>query len=241
MFDKRLRPGLEKGLVPAGKAFGKVGVSADGLTALGIAVSAVCAVAIGRGALGVAAVLLVASAVLDVLDGAVAKASGTASARGAFFDSVSDRVSDSLVLGGMAWYLIGVDSPYVALLPMAVMSGSNLISYERAKAESLGLEARGGLMERAERMLGVFLGLVFSSLMVPILWLMLALICFTSVQRFTMVWRQAGSKPVPSRANRPPRARSERPRAAGRVRWMATSGGGSGHRDRGVRSRRSRP
>jgi len=207
VFDKRYRPGVERGLVPAGDALRRTGVSADQLTALGVGISVAAAVAVARGALGVAALLLALSAVVDVLDGAVAKAAGTASARGAFFDSVADRVSDSLVLGGLAWYLAGAESPHVALLPVAVMAGSNLVSYERARAESLGFTARGGLMERAERMLGVFLGLVVSSLLVPILWVMLALIALTASQRFAMVWRQA-SAPPPAPA--PTRRRLER-------------------------------
>lgn len=232
MFDKRYRPGLEKGLNPAGDLLGKAGLTADGLTALGMVVSAGCALAVAQGALGLAAAALVVSAILDVLDGAVAKAAGTASARGAFFDSVSDRVSDSLVLGGVAWYLIGVESAYVALLPMAVMAGSNLISYERARAESLGLEARGGLMERAERMLGVFIGLVFSALLVPILWIMLVLIAVTAVQRFVMVWRQAPASP-PRRngtARRKGVASRQERRPGQRRRSLSGTGPGYGRR-----------
>jgi len=71
-----------------------------------------------------------------MLDGAVAKASGTASNRGAFFDSTADRVSDSLFLGGIAWYLASTKGAHAAMLPFAVLGVSTLVSYERAKAES---------------------------------------------------------------------------------------------------------
>jgi len=134
----------------------------------------------------------------DVLDGAVAKASGTSSPRGAFFDSVVDRVSDTLVLGGLAWYLASTHSAHAAILPLAILGASNLVSYERARAESLGFTARGGLMERAERMIAIGLGLLFSAILIPLLWLMLALTLFTAIQRFVMVWRQA-SATVPGR------------------------------------------
>ena len=77
----------------------------------------------------------------------LAKAKGVSTQRGAFFDSVIDRVADSMLFGGVAWYLAG-DSPRLALLPFAVMSVSSVISYMRAKAESLGLDAKGGIMER---------------------------------------------------------------------------------------------
>jgi CDP-diacylglycerol--glycerol-3-phosphate 3-phosphatidyltransferase len=194
LFDKRCRTGVEKGLRPVGTGLGKVGITANQLTATGVVISAMAGLAIGRGWLFVGWCLLAASAIPDLLDGAVAKASGTSSPRGAFFDSVSDRVSDTLVLGGVAWYLASVEGGHMAVLPFAVLGASNLVSYERARAESLGFSARGGLMERAERMIFVGLGLLFSRFLVPILWLMLALTVVTAVQRFVMVWRQ-GSTP----------------------------------------------
>jgi CDP-diacylglycerol--glycerol-3-phosphate 3-phosphatidyltransferase len=145
--------------------------------------------------------LLIASAVPDLLDGALAKASGRASPRGAFFDSVCDRVTDTLVLGSMAWYLQDQHRGHLALLPVAVLGVSLLVSYERAKAESLGFSARGGLMERAERIVVLCAALAFSFLMIPLLWLMLGLTTVTAVQRFVMVWRQAneaGHGPPPA-------------------------------------------
>ncbi len=191
MFDKRCRAGVERGLRPVGSGLEKVGITANQLTVLGLVLSAASALAIANGWLVAGAALLALSAVPDVLDGAVAKASGTASPRGAFFDSVADRVSDTLVLGGVAWYLASVDGGHAAILPLAVIGASNLVSYERARAESLGFSAKGGIMERAERMLALGACLVFSAVMVPILWVMLALTTFTAVQRFVMVWRQA--------------------------------------------------
>ncbi|MFN2607827.1 MAG: CDP-alcohol phosphatidyltransferase family protein [Acidimicrobiales bacterium] len=190
MFDKRCRADVERSLKPVGSSLERVGVSANQLTVVGLLVSAATALAIARGWLIVGAVLLTLSAVPDLLDGAVAKASGTASPRGAFFDSVVDRVSDTLVLGGVAWYLASHHHSHAAVLALAVVGASNLVSYERARAESLGFTARGGLMERAERMIAVGAGLVFSVVMVPVLWLMLVLTLFTAAQRFVMVWRQ---------------------------------------------------
>jgi CDP-diacylglycerol--glycerol-3-phosphate 3-phosphatidyltransferase len=126
----------------------------------------------------------------------VAKATGTASPRGSFFDSVADRVSDSLLLGGVAWYLSGLDGGRIVLLPFAVLATSMVISYQRAKAESLGFDARGGVMERAERIVALGLGLLFEWALVPVLWIMLVLTTVTAVQRFAKVWRQA-SAPLP--------------------------------------------
>src|SRR5258708_19112051 len=130
------------------------------------------AVIIATGHLFIGLLLLVMAAVPDLLDGAVAKATGTASVRGAFFDSVSDRVTDSLILGGLAWHLASARQAHWAVLPLAVLAVSNLVSYERAKAESLGIDAKGGLMERAERIIVLCIGLLFPVVLVPILWLM---------------------------------------------------------------------
>jgi CDP-diacylglycerol--glycerol-3-phosphate 3-phosphatidyltransferase len=169
----------------------RTGVSPDVLTALGVILAVPTALAIGSGRLGLGLALLIASAVPDLLDGAVAKAAGRTSVRGAFFDSVCDRVTDTLVLGGMAWYLQDHHHGHAFMLPFAVLGASLLISYERAKAESLGFDAKGGLMERAERVVVLCVGLAFSFLLVPLLWAMLGLTLITAIQRFVKVWRQA--------------------------------------------------
>jgi CDP-diacylglycerol--glycerol-3-phosphate 3-phosphatidyltransferase len=171
-------------------------LKADYFTALGLILAAASAVVVATGHLLIGLILVILAAVPDLLDGAVAKATGTASVRGAFFDSVSDRVTDSLILGGLAWHLASARQAHWAVLPLAVLAVSNLISYERAKAESLGFEAKGGLMERAERIIALCIGLAFPVVLIGVLWAMLALTTVTAVQRFVKVWRQApGPKP----------------------------------------------
>ena len=123
---------------------------ADVVTIIGIIMAIAASVSIAFGSLRLGFVLLIMTGISDALDGPVAKASGAASLRGAFFDSVSDRLTDALLLGGIAWFLIGDKPGYTVMLPVSVMFVSLLISYQRAKAESLGLDAKGGLMERAE-------------------------------------------------------------------------------------------
>jgi len=191
MFDGRFRAEAERTLKPVGAQIRKTGITADQLTITGIVMAAAASLAIANGALRAGLLLLVLTALPDVLDGAVAKASGTASPRGAFFDSVADRFTDALLLLGVAWYLAGTNDGRIALLPMAVLGASMLISYERAKAEALGYQAKGGLMERAERMIALGLGLLFNQLLIPILWVMLALTLVTAAQRFAKVWKQA--------------------------------------------------
>jgi CDP-diacylglycerol--glycerol-3-phosphate 3-phosphatidyltransferase len=196
MFDGRWRSTFEKGLRPIGTSMRRAGITADQLTTTGLVMAVAASVAIANGWLRAGLLLLVLTALPDVLDGAVAKASGTASPRGAFFDSVIDRVTDALLLGGVAWYLASTQDGRVAVLPLAVLAASMLVSYERAKAESLGFDARGGLMERAERLLFLGFGLLFESLLVPVLWVMLALTLVTAGQRFVTVWNQASAPQV---------------------------------------------
>jgi CDP-diacylglycerol--glycerol-3-phosphate 3-phosphatidyltransferase len=199
MFDTRWRAGVERGLRPAGARLGKVGISADQITVLGLVASVACGLVVAQGRLGWGAFFLALSGLTDVLDGAVAKSGGTAGPRGAFFDSVCDRISDGVVLGGAAWYYAG-RQPHLAVLAFAVAVLSLLISYERARAESLDLNGKSGLMERAERMVVLGLGLMFGRLTAA-LWVLAALTALTVVQRFVHVWRQA--TPEAQRSTRP--------------------------------------
>ena len=196
MFDGKFRTPVDKAVKPVGNALRRTGLTPDHLTVLGLLVGIGAAVAIGSGRLLLGLFLVVLAALPDLLDGALAKASDASSQRGAFFDSTVDRVTDAFLLGGIAWYLASEESPHMALLPFAVMAVSSIISYERAKAESLGIEAKGGLMERAERIIAICLGLLIPVLLIPILWLMLALTTITAVQRFVKVWKQAAVAPV---------------------------------------------
>jgi CDP-diacylglycerol--glycerol-3-phosphate 3-phosphatidyltransferase len=179
------------------------------LTATGLVSATAAAVAIGSGRLHLAIGLLVLTGLHDLLDGPVAKASGTSSMRGAFFDSVTDRVADALLLGGVGWFLLSTRPGHLVLLPFAILAVTSLVSYQRAKAESLGLSAKGGLMERAERMILLGVGLLSASFLVPVLWVMLALTLATAAGRFVKVWRLAGA-PVTTAVAR----RSHRPRTA---------------------------
>jgi CDP-diacylglycerol--glycerol-3-phosphate 3-phosphatidyltransferase len=196
MFDGRFRAPVERAVKPIGDGLRRTGLTPDHLTILGLLIGVAAAVAVGSGRLRLGLLLVILAALPDLLDGALAKASGASSQRGAYFDSVIDRVTDALMFGGLCWYLAVGDDPRLAVLPFAVMGVSSTISYQRAKAESLGLDAKGGLMERAERVILLCVGLLFESLLVPILWVMLVLVTITAVQRFIKVWKQAAVAPV---------------------------------------------
>ena len=194
MFDGRWRTAVDRTTGPVGETLHRHGITADVLTATGLLSATATAVLVATGHLHLAIIFLIITGMHDLLDGPVAKAAGTASVRGAFFDSVTDRVADAVLMLGCAWYLLNRGEGHIALLPMAILGVTALVSYERAKAESLGLEARGGLMERGERMF--LLGVAFLStvIFVPVLWLLFALITFTAVARFVKVWNAASGR-----------------------------------------------
>jgi CDP-diacylglycerol--glycerol-3-phosphate 3-phosphatidyltransferase len=219
VFDGRFRAPVERAVKPLGDGLRRTGLTPDHLTILGLVFGAAAAVAIGLGALRAGLLLVILAALPDMLDGALAKASNSASQRGAFFDSVIDRVTDALLLGGVAWHLASTESAHLVLLPFAIMAASAIVSYERAKAESLGLYAKGGLMERAERLILLCFGLLFDSLLVPILWLMLALTVFTAGQRFLKVWRQAAAAPIVMERQAARRSRRQSRRSARQARF----------------------
>ncbi|HJM28486.1 MAG: CDP-alcohol phosphatidyltransferase family protein [Acidimicrobiales bacterium] len=191
MFDGNFRTNVDRVLDPIGAGLCRLGVTANALTATGIIIAAIGAVVIGQGKLFLGFVFLILTGLPDALDGAVAKAAGTSSIRGAFLDSVSDRITDIFLFCGIAWYLASNEPGRIMMLPVAVMGAAMLVSYQRAKAESLGFDAKGGIMERAERFIVLALGLLISNFLIPVLWVMLILTLVTVVQRFIKVWSQA--------------------------------------------------
>ena len=189
MLDGRWRANVERRLEPVGKGLQRAGINPDVLTVIGLAFAVATAFLIASGHLVIAVFGVIATGVPDILDGTVARNSGRAGPRGSFFDSVADRISDAVLFGGVAWFLAG-ESDYLPVLALAAAALSMLISYERAKAESLGFTARGGIMERAERMVLLAIGLAFD-ILVPVLWIMVVLLGITAGHRFVKVWRQA--------------------------------------------------
>jgi CDP-diacylglycerol---glycerol-3-phosphate 3-phosphatidyltransferase len=196
VFDGKFRVHVEKYVRPVGVTLTRTKITPDHLTVVGLLFSIAAAVSIGAGYLRVGLLLVIAAALPDLLDGALAKASNVSSQRGAFFDSTVDRITDSFMLGGVAWYLADTRGGTAAVLPFAIMAVSSLISYQRAKAEALGLHAKGGLMERAERIVVLCVGLLFDSGLYWVMWAMLVLVSVTAMQRFVKIWRQAAVAPL---------------------------------------------
>ena len=179
-----------------GRRLVRLGITADILTTSGLVFAVATAIVVATGHLLVGIPLLALTGFHDLFDGPVAKAAGTASVRGALFDSVMDRVADAVLMAGVAWYLVSVHEGELALLPLAVLGAASLVSYVRAKADALGLPMTngglfGGLMERAERMILLGAGFLEPWLLVPVLWALFGLTMLTAVARVVTAWRAA--------------------------------------------------
>ncbi len=136
-------------------------------------------------------VMLLASA-LDLLDGALARKTGTVSSFGAVFDSVLDRMSEAAVLAGLLFHYseIGGHTQEVLLIYAAVV-GSILVSYVRARAEAAGVDIREGLFTRAERVLVLGVALVAGhGVVLWALWLLAVMANLTAAQRVFVVWQR---------------------------------------------------
>ena len=187
MIDMRLRPRVQGIIEPIGRFLAKIGVTPTFMTLFGLVVAIAGAVLIGIGEIIAGALVALAGSALDGLDGSVARASGNVTARGGFLDATVDRLGEIGVLTGLAVSQRG--EVRILLLSLLALAGSLLVPYMRSKAESVGLDGRGGLMGRAERVLLVTAGML-TGWIEPMLWIFVAAVWFTAGQRFWTTYDQ---------------------------------------------------
>jgi CDP-diacylglycerol--glycerol-3-phosphate 3-phosphatidyltransferase len=151
--------------VPIATALGRLGLSPNALTVIGFLGTCVAAIAAGLQEWLLAGVLVIAFGIFDLFDGALARATGRASQFGAFLDSTLDRTGENLVLGGIA---VGCAAagflPGTAVAVIAVAFAS-VVTYTRAKAESLGIRGDVGIAPRPERLVITAIGLGLAGLL----------------------------------------------------------------------------
>jgi CDP-diacylglycerol---glycerol-3-phosphate 3-phosphatidyltransferase len=174
---------------PVGRLVARTGVSANMLTTFGLLLTAAATWAVANGHPLAAALLLIGGGLSDLLDGAVARASDRVTPFGGFYDSISDRISDGLILGGIAWWV--ADNPRLFVLAIVALVAAEVTSYVRAKAEAIDLTCTIGIFERAERTVLLILALLLHQwLLEPVLWVLAVGSTFTVVQRVHHVWCQ---------------------------------------------------
>ena len=136
-----------------------------------------------------AGLVIIGAGIFDMVDGRVARATGQVTTFGAFFDSVVDRYSDLALFFGLLVYYARANRFFYVVLVAVVMTGSVMVSYARARAESLIPRCKVGFMERPERIVLVIIGALFNR-MAPVLWVIAVLSNITVVHRILYTWRQ---------------------------------------------------
>jgi CDP-diacylglycerol--glycerol-3-phosphate 3-phosphatidyltransferase len=193
-----LRPALDRVLNPVGRALARTPVTPNALTVIGtLGVSAGALSLFPIGELFAGTMVCWFFTFADMLDGTLARIKGTSGPWGAFLDSTLDRVADASVFGGLTlWFMLGGHDRLLAGVALFCLVSGSLVSYAKARAQSLGYNADVGIAERTERLIIGLAAAGLSGLGVPYvlpvgLWALAALSAFTFGQRVFAVRRQA--------------------------------------------------
>jgi phosphatidylinositol phosphate synthase len=190
------KSGVRAAFAPMGRGLTRAGVSPDLITVLGTAgIVAASVLLTARGYLVSGTIAITLLALLDVLDGAMARARGSTSRYGALLDSVMDRVADGAIFGGLLWWLARTNQWLLVALTLICLVGGQVVSYVRARAEGLGFTCTVGIAERMERLVIVGIGALLTGAglswaMAAVLWLLVVLTLITAGQRIVHVRRQ---------------------------------------------------
>jgi CDP-diacylglycerol--glycerol-3-phosphate 3-phosphatidyltransferase len=180
--------------VPALRLFG---LTPNALTLVGLLICAGSAVLVALGYLPAGGVVLLLASGFDILDGALARVAGREHRYGAFLDSTIDRYAECFTYIALLYYFLlhrrGTVEP---MLVTVALTGSLLVSYVRARAQSLGFSVDGGLLARPERVVITVVGLIIQSALYWALWVLAVLTNVTAVQRIWLVWQQSRRTPL---------------------------------------------
>jgi CDP-diacylglycerol--glycerol-3-phosphate 3-phosphatidyltransferase len=170
-------------------ALAATGINPNFLTFIGLVVNFWAAVMFATGLFKTAAIIIFFAGFLDMLDGQVARRQNRVTAFGAFYDSTLDRYSDmALYLGLLVYYAVVGRTSYVILGAVAT-AGSVMVSYTRARAESLIPLCKVGFMERPERLVLLIIGGLFDR-MAPVLWVIAVVSTITVIHRIVYTWQE---------------------------------------------------
>lgn len=172
---------------PVARLLAKAGLSPNIVTSIGLLIAGASASLLAIGELWAGGLVLLASSVFDLFDGALARETGRVTRFGALFDSVVDRLSEAVVLLGLLVYFLDRSSTAGPLLVYLALVGSVAVSYVRARAEGLGIECEVGIMTRPERILilaaGIVVGHWWTTGVLVALGIVAALAFITTAQR----------------------------------------------------------
>ncbi|MGY1814148.1 phosphatidylinositol phosphate synthase [Blastococcus sp. SYSU D00820] len=205
MLGVNARSAVGRFWAPVVARLDRAGVTADAVTVTGTLGAVVGAVAlIATGHLFWGAFTVTVFVLLDMLDGALARARGGGSLFGAVLDSTGDRLADAAVFGALVWWFTGDgDDRLLALVALVCLVLGVLTSYIKARAEGVGLRCDVGVVERTERLILVLTGTGLTGLGIPYavdvgLWVLLVGSAVTVVQRVVAVYRGARGQKLPA-------------------------------------------
>jgi CDP-diacylglycerol--glycerol-3-phosphate 3-phosphatidyltransferase len=189
-FTEAVRIRFKNLLDPIAAFLNRIGITPNTLTLSGLVGSLIGAFFLARGSFFVGGIILGLTGAIDALDGTMARLRGAPSDFGAFVDSVTDRYSELVIYAGLLYFTLTESDLILSMLVFAAAAGSVLVSYVRARAQSLGYEAKGGLLSRFERFI-----VLTPSLIIGYPWVGVAIIAIfanvTALQRILSVRKQA--------------------------------------------------
>ncbi|MBN9618896.1 MAG: CDP-alcohol phosphatidyltransferase family protein [Actinobacteria bacterium] len=200
MLNIHARAAVSRALTPLGRSLAQAGVTPDTVTVVGtVGAVASAVICFPHGWFFVGTLLVWAFVMLDIVDGAVARAGSGGTPFGGVLDSTCDRIADAAVFGTVAWYYARHGEKWMLLAALLCLVLGSLTSYIRARAEAAGLSATVGIAERAERLIIVLVGTGLTGLpgyhvpyvLAVALWLLVAASTITVGQRLATVWRQS--------------------------------------------------
>lgn len=195
LLPESLQKGFFKLLIPLVNMLTKWKVHPNSLTLAGLIITAMAAAALFKGHLRTGGVLILLGGLCDSLDGNLARATDKANAPGALLDSVIDRYSEFVMFLGIAAYFITMKNDLILVVIFFALCGSIMVSYTRARAESLGYESKAGMMQRAERIVCLGFGaLIHPAVFKLSIWLVAILANATALQRLRKAYRQHETK-----------------------------------------------
>ena len=195
MISNIFKPAVVRIITPTAKGLLRIGLTPNSVTAIGAAgVIATSLIAYPSGHLFGGTVAICLMALSDLFDGTMARVSQKGPSRwGGFLDSTIDRVTDSAIALGLLVYLAQQSDSLAYVLLVSIVTGF-LVSYIRARADSLQIECKGGFAERTERLIILlaaigFTGLGIDYILTVGIWLLALASLFTVVQRLLIVWK----------------------------------------------------
>jgi CDP-diacylglycerol--glycerol-3-phosphate 3-phosphatidyltransferase len=189
-FTDKMR-GMFKGVIEPIAAFlNHIGLHPNTVTILGLFGNAAGAVLVALGHISIGGIIVLIFAPLDILDGTMARLRGEVTNLGGFVDSVSDRYSELMLLGGLVYYFLSQNNALATMATYVAACAAVLVSYVKARAESLGYEAKIGFLSRLERYIVLIPCLILNIPAVAV-WVLATFGNFTALQRIYSVRKQA--------------------------------------------------